>query len=335
MAQRGLRIALLGATGAVGTEILHQLEQRGFPVGSLRAFATEASQGTEVEFRGEAIPVEALAASALDACDLILCAAPGVLSAELEGIEGHRTFLVDVSGALELDPEVPLYLPGCGLGAAVEETRWLAIPRGVVAGLGLALSPLMQQLGLERVTALTLESASGAGRAGVLELTDQTVQLLNAMTGETDEPEVFPRPLAFDCLPWVGERLEGGESSEEGRLRHVLRRLLAAPALPVEVTRVRVPIFGGSLACVHLELSRELGPDGVRALWEKQPLLEISDEETGPTPRDSIGTDVVRVGRIRADAGGRRLAFVLTLDDLRRGSALAAVAAAETLFRLS
>ncbi len=115
----------------------------------------------------------------------------------------------------------------------------------------------------------------------------------------------------------------------------MLRRLLAAPGLPIEVTRVRVPIFGGSLACVHVELSGELGLDGARALWEKHPGVEVLDEKKWPTPRDSMGTDVIRLGRIRADEGGRKLAFVLTLDDLRRGSALAAVVAAETLFRLS
>ena len=336
MAQSGLRIALLGATGAVGTEILAQLEERNFPVGSLRAFASEASEGAEVELRGEPIRVETLTTPALLDSDLILCAAPGALRGRLEEIARKRTFLVDVSGALELDPEVPLHLPGClPRGANEEDTRWLAIPRGVVAGLGITLSPLSQQLGLERVTVLTLESASGAGRAGVGELADQTTELLNAMTGEAGEPGVFPRALAFDCLPWVGERIEGEESSEERRLRHVLRRLLAAPGLPIEVTRVRVPIFGGSLACVHVELSGELGLDGARALWEKHPGVEVLDEKKWPTPRDSMGTDVIRLGRIRADEGGRKLAFVLSLDDLRRGSALAAVAAAEALFRLS
>ena len=290
----------------------------------------------EIVFREEPIRVEALSVRALAGCDLILCAARAVLTDLLAEISQSRAFLVDVSGALELEPEVPLFLPGSQLpGGAGEEARWLAIPRGVVAGLGLVLAPLARKAGLERVTVLSLESASGAGRPGIQELTDQTVQLLNAMAGEAGQPEVFPRALAFDCLPLVGELLEGEESSEERRLRHVLRRLLAHPALPVEVTRVRVPTFGGSLACVHALLADELQPEAARALWEKQPELGVEREGDWPTPRSCMRMDEVRVGRIRAGgSGSRSLAFVLGMDDLRRGSALAAVVAAETLFRL-
>lgn len=332
---RAPHIALLGATGALGEEILARLAARGFPLGSLRVFASPESEGAELWFRDEPVRVEALSSSALAQADLILCAAPGVLGDLLPDISRSRALLVDATGALELDPAVPLQLGESWVASAGGEgpPRRLAIARGVVAGLGLVLGPLEREAGLERVTVISLESASGAGRAGVHELTDQTAQLLNAMTGEAGEPSVFPRPLAFDCLPLVGEPLEGGESSEERRLGHVLRRLLARSTLPVEVTRVRVPIFGGSLACVHVTLAAALSPEEARALWEKQPQLLLLSEVDEPTPRSCMGIDEVQVGRIRAGGSGERsLAFVLGLDDLGH-SALSVVVAAEMLLR--
>jgi len=336
MARPGLRVAVIGATGAVGEEIISVLEERKFPVQELRMFASEASAGTDAEFRGDPARVELLSSAALAECDLIFCAAPQVLEGLQPALRETGTLLVDVSGALELDPAIPLYLPGAGiLGAQDESSAWLAIPRGVVAGLGLVLAPLAREVGLERVTALCLEPSSGAGRKGVEELTQQTLNLLNTMTGEAGEPQVFPRPLAFDCLPLVGESLENGDSSEERRLRHVLRRLLGLPTLLVESTRVRVPIYGGSLACVHLRLAEDTSPERARAIWEKQPYLGVLDAEDWPTPREALSTDGVRVGRIRATAeGDRSLACVVAQDDLRYGSALAAVMAAETLCRL-
>jgi aspartate-semialdehyde dehydrogenase len=154
------------------------------------------------------------------------------------------------------------------------------------------------------------------------------------MSGELEESVVFPSPLAFDCLPQVGDLLEGGDSSEERRLGHVVRRALGAPGLAVECTRVRVPIFSGSLACVHLALERPLEPECARDLLAKQPRIELVGEGELPTPRAAAGRDRVRLGRLRAGQGARPgLAFVLAQDDLRRGAAVVAVEAAELLTR--
>lgn len=267
--------------------------------------------------------------SRIASTDLLLCAAPRVLEALLPDLRRTGLRIVDASGVLELDPEVPLYRGA----TSASPGREVAIPRGIVAGLGLALRPLHEGLRLERVTVVTLESASGAGRRGAGELSDQTVHLLSAMTGEELETEVFPRPLAFDCLPFVGDLvLASGESSEERRLVHVLRRLLDAPGLPIEATRVRVPIFGGSLACVHASFASPAPGARARELWEKVHGLEVGAEGTLPTPRSSVGRDTVLVGRLREAEGPRAgLAFVLAMDDLRAGGALAAVEAARLL----
>ena len=141
--------------------------------------------------------------------------------------------------------------------------------------------------------------------------------------------------MAFDCIPLVGEVLGEGDSSEERRLVRVLRRLLNQPDLPIDVTRVRVPVFGGSMACVHLTLAGELPVDAACGLWEKLPQLEVLAKEELPSLRRVIGRDSVHLGRIRLGAEEpRRLSFVLAMDDLRYGSALAAVLAAETLCRI-
>ena len=331
MAQRGLRVALLGATGAVGSEIRAVLEERRFPVAELCAFSSDGSAGTEIDFRGESVLVGRVGKGGLRGCDLVIAAAPRVLEGLLDEIREIDARVVDLSGVFELDPAVPLCLPG---GSAAPGVRWVGIPRGVVAGLAAALAPLAREVELMRVTVTTLEPAVGAGRHAVAELTDHVAEMLNLMSGDVPESQIFPRSLAFDCLPLVGEPLEAGDTSEERRLAHVLRRLLGTPVLPIEVTRVRVPTFAGSLATVHLTFSHELTVDRAHALWEKESALLVLAEGELPTPRSALGRDEIVIGRVRRgreDAPG--LAFAVALDDLRRGAALAAVEAAEALCR--
>jgi aspartate-semialdehyde dehydrogenase len=198
----------------------------------------------------------------------------------------------------------------------------------------LALLPLARQVPLERVTVVTLEPASGLGRAGSEELSVQTIALLNAKSGEVPDASVFPQPLAFDCLPLVGDLQDDGESSEELRLRALLRRLLALPGLRVESTRVRVPTFTASLACVHARFSGELSPAQALRLWQESGgALEVLEPGELPTPRRAVASGAALVGRVRG--AGTSLAFAVALDDLRRGAALAAVRAAEDWYGLT
>jgi aspartate-semialdehyde dehydrogenase len=331
VASRGLVTAVLGATGAVGRELLEVLAERRFPVAELRAFASPDAALASVEFRGEEVRVETITPSRVAGADLVLCAAPGVLASLRAALEPAGVRVVDLSGELELDPSVPLFL---GEDSVVSERGWCAIPRGVVTGLALALLPLHRAAGVERAAVVTFESALGAGRVGPDELLAGSVELLGGMSGEVEASVVFPLPLAFDCLPLVGDLLPDGDSAEERRLAHVLRRALDAPALAVECTRVRVPIFGGSLACVHATTARELAPERARDLLAKEPRLALLGEDELPTPRSAAGGDRVQVGRLRAVPAPRAgLAFVLAQDDLRRGAAVAAVEAAEALVR--
>ena len=333
----GLRVALLGATGSVGGEILGLLDERRFPVRELLPLASPESEGDHIEFRGEEYRVESADdAERLAGCDLIFAAAPSVLEPLLPDLRHAKSALIDVSGALELDLSVPLWLAGWSAPLRFEPDgpRWVAIPRGVSAGLGLTLGPLACEAGLERVTVLTLESASGVGRSGTDELGEHTIQLLNAMSGDVDESAVFPLPLAFDCLPQVGALLEDGDSGEERRLGHVLRRLLGGNGWALETTRTRVPIFAGSLALVHVQLAKDVSPARARELWAASEGVSVLPDEALPTPRSVLGRNDVVVGRVRRsnDQPGR-LAFAVAQDDLRRGGAFGAVCAAEAIFR--
>ncbi|MEE2704205.1 MAG: Asd/ArgC dimerization domain-containing protein [Myxococcota bacterium] len=332
MTPPGLRVAVLGATGLVGEELLQILGEREFPVGELRCFGSSGDAGgfaapAEIEFRGSEVAAEPADSARIADSDLVFCAAPGALDALLPAIRERGAALVDLSGSLELDPETPLWpLTGEPQG------RSIAIPRGIEAGLGLALRPLVELSPLERLTVVSLESASGCGRQGVAELSKQTLTLLGEMTGEPGEARVFSEPLAFDCVPEVGSLLEAGETSSERRMRLVLRRLLGAPGLPIESTRVRVPAFSGVLACVHADFCDALSPARARDLWAKAAGIESLPEDVLPTLRRVTGTDQAWVGRVRANPDrSTGLAFVVALDNLRRGAALAAVEAAEAL----
>lgn len=322
------RLALLGATGSVGEEIRRLVGERGLAFGELRLFGSPESEGAEVELRDTSLRLERVEPGRLADCDLVWSAAPGALEPLLPALRASEARVVDVTGALELDPNVPLWMPG---GDPLPRgTRWVAIPRGIVAGLAMVLAALAREVEIERVTALTLESASGAGRRGLDELSSQTVQLLNAMDGEAGESAVFPRALAFDCLPAVGERVDCEDTTEERRLRQVLRRLLGE-RLAVECTRVRVPIFMGGLACVHVQLTKQLPAARACELWRAAPGLQVLGSEL-PTPRQASRGDDVVVGRIRPGEGEpRSLGFVVALDTLRRGAALSAVEVAELL----
>ena len=332
MTASGPRVALLGATGAVGAEILSVLEERRVPMRELRAYASPDSEGEELEYRGESVKLRRVRAEEIAACELVICAARTALPELLPALRRSTAAVIDVSGALEADPAVPLFLPGVTPPLeSRERPLFVAVPRGVAVGLALATAPFARAGILRRATAVTLESASGAGIAGVGELTDHTVQVLNRMSGERSESEVFGQSLAFDGLPQIGELEPGGETSEELALARVLRRLVPADDVVFEVTRVRIPTLGGSLAVVHVELAKPLGTDETRELLASQKGISILPQGELPTPRAALGHDDVAIGRLRA--GGGRAAFVLALNDLRLGAALGVVGAVESLAR--
>ncbi len=319
-------LGLVGATGAVGEEILLLLQARRVSVGELRAFASEDSAGLCVDWYDDEIPVEAATLERLAACGLVVCAAP-LDPQVLAGLREARVQLLDLSGALEEDGDVPLVAGPLATGP--RDAPVLAAARGVTVGLALTLHALSREADLLRATITTLESAGGAGRRGLDTLSEQTVGVLNAMGGAPEGAGVFPRAIAFDCLPQVGDLLPAGTTSEEERLAAALRRLLAAPALPLEITRIRVPVFLGSLAVLNVQLAKPLRRERAAALLAAAPGLELLEQDELPTPRGAVGEDAIRVGRLRAGPAG--VSLVLAQDDLRHGAAQTAVELIEAL----
>lgn len=317
-------LGLVGATGVVGGEIVSLLQERRVAIAQLRLFASDGSAGSPIDWFEDEIMVEALEPGSLADCDLVIYAAPRneSLLAELRAAD---VALVDLSGALEADEEVRLVAGSISTPGKADPH--VAIARGISVGIALVLRALSQEVQFQRASIVVLEGASGLGRPGLDTLTEQTVRVLNAMDGGALDGGVFPQALAFDCVPQVGELTDDGGTDEEERLAFVLRRLLNDPELELAVTRVRVPIYVGSLATLHLDLSAELSAARAERLLRESPEIDVRLGADLPSPRGASGRDQVVVGRIRA--AGSQLALVLAQDDLRRGAALGAVETVE------
>lgn len=296
---RALRVAVAGATGALGGELLTVLDARRFPLGELVPLASEGSRGESLEFREELYDVESDPAR-IAGCDLLfLCAPPGpsldLVRVALRG----QVPCIDLSGALVASAEVPLAVADLGVPPEALRQPVLASPDGVTIAFALALAPLARAAGLRRVVATTLESVSGGGRGGLEALSAETRALFNQQ--DLPEPTVFGHPVAFDCVPLVGARGEAGGTEHESALARSLRRLLGSE-LGVAVTAVRVPTFAGDAGTLALELERPLAPREAEALLAKAAGVELwPPDDPGPTTRATAGRESVLVGRLRAD----------------------------------
>lgn len=318
-ATRGLRVAVLGATGALGGELLAVLDARSFPVGELVPLATDRSTGRSVEFQGEVYPVQTGPAALRDAELVFLCGPPGA-SLDLAHVavrEGAAA--IDLSGALAGAREVPLLAAGVHAPAS-ELARELV---SALAGPALAwlrvLAPLAQAFGLRRVVGTSLEPVSGGGRAGIESLSAETVALFNQQPVE--EPSIFGHPIAFDCVPGVGADDAGGAAAAEDAIAAALRRLLG-PELGVAVTRVRMPTFVGDGAALAVETAEPASPEAAAEALRKAEDVALRDGPGALSTRSSAGGEAVLVGRLRSDpsrAGG--LLLWLAADGLRLAAA--------------
>jgi len=296
---RALRVAVAGATGALGGELLTVLDARRFPLGELVPLASEGSRGETIEFRDEPYTVES-DPERIAGCDLLFLCAPAGPSLDLVRVALRgRVPCIDLSGALAGSAEVPLAVADLGVRPEALRQPALASPDGVTIAIALTLAPLARAAGLRRIVAATLESVSGGGRAGLEALSAETRALFNQQ--DLPEPTVFSHFVAFDCVPAVGAGGEGGETDHEAALARGLRRLLGAE-LGVAVTAVRVPTFAGDGCALALELERALAPAEAAALLAKAPGVELWQEHgPGPTTRGTAGRESVLVGRLRAD----------------------------------
>jgi aspartate-semialdehyde dehydrogenase len=326
---RAMRVAVVGATGAVGGEMLRVLEQRDFPISGMRVLASARSAGTTIRFRERDLPVETCTPDAFDGIDLALFSA---------GAERSRSFapaavragalVVDNSSAFRMDPQVPLVVPEVNPDAAFAHRGIIANPNCSTIQMVVALQPLRREFGLRRIVVATYQSVSGTGARALREL-DAGARAHLAGTPET--AQVYPHPIAFNGLPHIDVFEADGSTREEHKMRDETRRILDDPGLPVIATCVRVPVFRSHSEAVVVETERPVDLERAAAVLRAAPGVTLCEPASKyPLPRDSAGKDAVYVGRLRAVADDpRALALWVVSDNLRKGAALNAVQIAE------
>ncbi len=330
-ADAGLRVAVIGASGALGSELLAVLEERRFPLSDVVPVATDRSLGNEVDLAGEAYPI-LTEVPRLDAVDVLFLCAPPAVSLEFAR-EALRACVAcfDLSGALARQPDVPLLAADLAYAEEDLAKPLVATPAGAALALALALAPLSREAGLRRVVATSLEAVSGAGQQGMESLSQQVLAIFNQ---QAPPPSlVFDRPVAFDVLPAVGEIEASGSTAREEALVCGLRRLLGRPELPVAATVLRVPTFTGDGASLSIETEAALDAAQASEILAKAPGIALTrDDPHGPTTRSCSGSELVRVGRLRPDPTTPHGLLLWIAADAVRLAASNAVRLAEARF---
>jgi len=339
--RRGYTVAVVGATGAVGGEVVRVLEERAFPVGELRLFASERGAGGSVEFEGDDIPVDLLDRDRFAGVDLAFFCAGGAVSAEYAPLAADAGALViDKSSVFRQDPAVPLVVPEVNAAdLADREGNIVASPNCTTIPMVVALKPIADAAGLRRVVAASYQAVSGAGKRGIETLSRETSNLLSlrAPSDEGDDVPVFATRIAFNCIPQVDAFLDDGSTKEEAKVIAETRRVLHRDDLGVAVTCVRVPTFYGHAVALTVETEERLDAAVARTLLREAPgivLCDLGEEMPYPTAADVGGTDAVYVGRVREDPSHPcGLQLWVAADNVRKGAALNAVQIAEILVR--
>jgi aspartate-semialdehyde dehydrogenase len=326
-------LALVGATGLVGQEILQLLEERDFPLRDLTLLASHRSEGTRVEFRGRRSVVRLLSKDAFAGANIAIFAASAEASKDYAAHAVQAgAVVIDASGAFQRDAAVPLCVPELNLTVLSQHRGIVALPQSLTAQIALALAPLHAVAPLKRVVVSTYQAVSGLGRHAVQEFDQQLRDLLNFREPQVQE---LPHQIAFNCLPQCGDFLDNGYTAEEMALIHGMRRLLAVADLPITATAVRVPLAYGHSASVSVETTRPLTVPEARSILEAAPGIVVEDDPKRlhyPYVTRVNGQDEVFVGRIRADLSvPHGLQLWIVADNLRRGAALSAVQIAEHL----
>jgi aspartate-semialdehyde dehydrogenase len=326
------RIAVVGATGAVGPVVLEVLHERGFPAAEVAAFASARSAGSRVRFAGEELEVRELTPDALEGFDLALFSAGGSTSQRYAPEAVARgCVVVDKSSAFRMDAGVPLVVPEVNPDAAEGHRGIVANPNCSTIQLVAALKPLHDAAGLTHVTVATYQAVSGSGALAVEELRRQSQSVLD---GEQPTASVYPHPIAFNVLPQC-DAFDGACTLEETKLVRETHKILGDTGIAISATCVRVPVWRGHSEAVWVETREPLGAERARELLARAPGVRVVDDPaTGayPLPSQAVGTDDVLVGRIRDDSSRRNgLSLWVVADNLRKGAATNGVQIAELL----
>jgi len=330
--QPPLTVAVVGATGVVGTTMIQVLEERGLPVGELRPMASR-SDGRTATFRGRTIGVVEASPEAFVGVDIALFSAGASVSAVLAPEAVARgALVVDNSSQWRMVDGVPLVVTEVNPDDAALHEGIIANPNCSTMQLVPLLMALRDSAGLERVIVDTYQAVGGTGAEAIDEL---QAQIVAHATGEPKLASVYPHPIAFNALPEIDVLLDDGYFKEEWKVIHESRKILHLPDLRVSCTAVRVPVFVGHSEAVHVETRRPIGPDEARELFAAVPGVVVIDEPAAhryPLATEAAGRDEIFVGRVRADVSmpdGRGLAFWCVSDNLRKGAATNAVQIAE------
>lgn len=332
---QGFKVAVVGATGAVGETMLAILAERNFPVSEVIALASDRSAGGQVDFGRRKLTVRDLASFDPSGVDFALFSAGGDISLEYAPrFAAAGAIVIDNSSAFRMDADVPLVV------SEVNPEALDSIPRGIVANpncstmqMVVVLKPIFDAAGITRINVATYQSVSGAGRSALEELGRQTAALLRF---EDPKPAHFPVQIAYNLIPQIDAFTDNGYTKEEMKLVHETRKILSDASIQVNPTAVRVPVFFGHSEAVHVETRDKITAAQARALLEKAPGVVVVDDPANgewPTPvTHASGSDPVYVGRIREDISHPRgLSMWIVADNIRKGAALNAVQIAERL----
>lgn len=326
-------VAIVGASGAVGVEMIRTLERRNFPVGSLRLLASKRSAGKSLNFREETLTIEELTLSSFEGVDIALFSAGGGISKEWgpEAVKAGAV-VVDNSSAFRLDASVPLVVPEINAQDALSHQGIIANPNCTTAITLMALYPLHQAFGVERVFASTYQAVSGTGAQAIVELENQVRQLSQ---GEDVSPEVYPHQIAFNVLPHVDSFLAEGYTREEMKLENEGRKIMHHPSFRASVTCVRVPVYRAHSIAISAEFQQPVDLQRAQDILSRAPGLDVVDDPQQnqyPLPLRASGRDHCQVGRLRVDCAlDNGLCFWVAGDQLLKGAALNAVQIAELL----
>ncbi|MBI4654285.1 MAG: aspartate-semialdehyde dehydrogenase [Nitrospirae bacterium] len=330
-------VAVVGATGAVGNEMVSILEERNFPVERLRLFASERSEGKTMEFHDKPVEIEILSENVFKGIDIALFSAGAERSIHFAPLAAKAgCVVIDNSSAWRMDPEVPLVVPEVN----PHDLKWhkgiIANPNCSTIQMVVALSPIHDAAKIKRIVVTTFQSVSGTGRKAMDELLNQTSALLNF---KDIKPSVYPHQIAFNCLPHIDKFLDNGYTKEEMKMVNETQKIMGDKSIRITATTVRVPVFRSHSESVNIETEKKLSANEVRAILSDAPgvvVFDAPEKNIYPFPADAACKDDVYVGRIREDESIENgINMWIVADNLRKGAALNAVQIAEKLIEMT
>jgi len=335
MSEKKLNVAVAGATGAVGNQMINCLEASDFPIGSIKLLASSRSVGRTLKFKGDLVAVEELKEGSFKGMDIALFSAGGGTSERFAPYAAKDgCVVVDNSSAWRMDPDVPLVVPEVNPHAIAGYTKKgiIANPNCSTIQMVVALDPIHRKFHIKRIVVSTYQAVSGTGKKAIDELFDQTRAMINFLDFEK---KIYPHRIAFNCLPHIDAFLDNGYTKEEMKMVNETRKILEDDTIGVTATTVRVPVFYSHSESVNVETREPISASEVKLLLEKAPGIKVMDDPAKnlyPLATDGAGQDLTLVGRIRDDESvSNGINMWIVADNIRKGAATNAVQIARVL----